>query len=451
MAEKIIMPQAGQDITEGRVVKWLKAEGDTVKKGEPICEVETEKVVFEVESPADGILLKIIVPDGGKAEIFSTIGMIGSPGEKVDEQELAGAETKKEGVDISDIRRRLEKKGDSGAAAIKISGRARKLAEEMGVDLAAVEGTGPNGRIVEKDIMKAAEEAAETKSRISPVARKMAEEKDLDIGQMQGSGPGGRIMKEDVEKAMAQKAAVSTKPATAPARGPKVVKEILPIRGVRQVIFERMHQSLQQTAQLTITMEADAAEMVRFRKMLGQGPENEAIRVSFNAILIKILARVLEEQPRMNASVEGDEILLWESVNLGVAVDVEDGLLVPVIHDANKKDLVSIQKELDNLAERAKTRKLVPDNLRGGTFTLTNLGFLDVEAFTPILNPPETGILGVGKIIQKPVVENGQITVGQRMMLSLTFDHRIVDGTGGGRFLRRVRAYVERPYLLLAA
>jgi len=198
-------------------------------------------------------------------------------------------------------------------------------------------------------------------------------------------------------------------------------------------------------------MEADAAEMVRFRKMLGQGPENEAIRVSFNAILIKILARVLEEQPRMNASVEGDEILLWESVNLGVAVDVEDGLLVPVIHDANKKDLVSIQKELDNLAERAKTRKLVPDNLRGGTFTLTNLGFLDVEAFTPILNPPETGILGVGKIIQKPVVENGQITVGQRMMLSLTFDHRIVDGTGGGRFLRRVRAYVERPYLLLAA
>ncbi len=153
----------------------------------------------------------------------------------------------------------------------------------------------------------------------------------------------------------------------------------------------------------------------------------------------------------MNSSVIGDEIWLWESVNLGVAVDVEDGLVVPVVRDANKKDLTAIQKEIGELANKAKSKRLMLDDLRGGTFTLTNLGFLDVEGFTPILNPPETGILGVGKIVEKPVVENGEIKVGQRMTLSLTFDHRIVDGANGGRFLKRVKTYMETPYLLLTA
>ena len=451
MATKIIMPQAGQDITEGRVAKWLKAEGDAVKTGEPVCEVETEKVVFEVESPADGVLLKIVVSDGEKAEIFSVIGIVGARGEKVDLDEFLKDEKEEEkGIDVSDIRKKLGKKGDGDRGKLKISGRARKLAEKMGVDPSTIEGSGPDGRIVEKDIVQGVEEGADVKVRISPVARKMAEDHGIEIGGLNGTGPGGRIVKEDIQQAIdgaRGKKAAAKKPASS---GSKEVKEVVPIRGVRQVIFERMHQSLQQSAQLTITMEVNAAELVRFRKILGNGSEDEQIRVSYNAILVKILARVLEEHPPINASVVGDEIWLWESVNLGVAVDVEQGLVVPVIRDANKKNLITIQAELSDLARRAKSKKLKPNDLQGGTFTLTNLGFLDVEAFTPIVNPPESGILGVGAIVEKAVVQNGEIKAGQRMTLSLTFDHRIIDGVDGGRFLKRVKSFIERPYLLAA-
>jgi len=452
MATKIIMPQAGQDIVEGRVVKWLKAEGDTVKQGEPICEVETEKVVFEVESPADGVLLKILVPAGGKIKILSTIGIIGAPGETVDLGEFLGKETKEEkGVDLSEIRKRLGKKEDAGAGKVMISGRAKKLAEKMGVDVSSIEGTGPGGRIVENDIVQAAEEETDVKQRISPVARKMAEDYGIDAGTLKGTGPAGRIVKEDIQAAIdeaSREKAIARKPA---GTGSKEVREVVPIRGVRQVIFERMHQSLQQSAQITITTEVDAAELVRFRAILAKGPEADRVRVSYNAILLKILAQVLQEHPRVNSSVVGDEIWEWQSVNLGVAVDVEEGLVVPVIRDASNKGVLTIQNELNDLATRARSKKLVPGDLQGGTFTLTNLGFLDVDAFTPILNPPETGILGVGRIVDKAVVEDGEIKAGKRMMLSLTFDHRIVDGADGGRFLKRVKMYIEKPYHLMVA
>ncbi len=451
MAEKIIMPQAGQDITEGRVVKWLKAEGDKVSKGEPVCEVETEKVVFEVEAPADGILLKIIVPDGEKTEIFATIGLMGAEGETVDLEKVMGEDQEQDqGLDLSEIKKRLGKKESKDTGRIKISGRARRVAEELGVDITTVEGTGPGGRIKERDIKKAAEAAAETRTTISPVAKKMAEDHGLDIGSLKGTGPGGRIVKEDVEQAVG-KGTGEKAPAEKPAPvGGKEVKEVVPIRGVRQVIFERMHQSLQQSAQLTITSEVNAGELVRVRKMLGSGPEDEAIKVSYNAILLKILATVLESYPRMNASVVGDEIWEWKSVNLGVAVDVEEGLVVPVIRDANLKSVVAIQDELNDLATRARSKKLMPNDLQGGTFTLTNLGFLDVDAFTPIVNPPESGILGVGRIVEKPVVEEGQIKIGKRMTLSLTFDHRIIDGADGGRFLKKIKTFIEKPYILMA-
>lgn len=452
MATKIIMPQGGQHVEEGRVVKWLKAEGDTVKKGEPVCEVETEKVVLEVESPADGVLLKIVVPAGEKVAVFATIGIVGAPGEQVDLSNFGPEEKEEKGVDISEIRKRLAAKEAGGEAGVKASGRAKKLAAEKGVDLSAVQGTGPGGRIVEEDVLRAAEEIAKApdevvigKVRISPVAKKIAEDKGLDVASIQGTGPMGRIMKEDVLRAVEEK---GKKPAPVPG-ALKQVKETIPIRGVRQVIFDRMHQSLQQSAQLTVTLEVNAAELGRFRKILMDSHKDKNIKISYNAILVRVIGRALEEHPKMNSSVIKDEIWLWDSVNVGVAVDAEQGLIVPVVRDANKKDLIAIQKDIDDKVERAKSKKLVPDDLQGGTFTLTGLGFLDIEAFTPILNPPEVGILGVGKIIEKPVVENGQIVVGQRMMLSLTFDHRIIDGADGARFLKTIKSYIETPYLLV--
>jgi len=452
MATKIIMPQGGQHVEEGRVVKWLKAEGDTVKKGEPVCEVETEKVVLEVESPADGVLLKIVVPAGEKVAVFATIGIVGAPGEQVDLSKFGPAEKEEKNVDISEIRKRLAAKEAGGEAGVKASGRAKKLAAEKGVDLSAVQGTGPGGRIVEEDVLRAAEEIAKApdeavigKVRISPVAKKIAEDKGLDVASIQGTGPMGRIMKEDVLREVEEK---GKKPAPVPG-ALKQVKETIPIRGVRQVIFDRMHQSLQQSAQLTVTLEVNAAELGRFRKILVDSHKDKNIKISYNAILVRVIGRALEEHPKMNSSVIKDEIWLWDSVNVGVAVDAEQGLIVPVVRDANKKDLIAIQKDIDDKVERAKSKKLVPDDLQGGTFTLTGLGFLDIEAFTPILNPPEVGILGVGKIIEKPVVENGQIVVGQRMMLSLTFDHRIIDGADGARFLKTIKSYIETPYLLV--
>ncbi len=448
MATKIMMPQAGQDIEEGRVVRWLKSEGELVKKGEAICEVETEKVVFEIESPGDGVLFKIIVPDDEKVKIFDTIGILADPDEKVDVDAFLGDEVVEEkGVDVSGIRKKLAKKEEKDTGAVKISGRARKLAKKMGIDPATIEGTGPKGRIVEKDVLQAAEGNEEARVKISPVARKMAADKGVNVDELQGTGPGGRIVKADVLQAIED----ASKKKPAPAKGGKVVKEIIPIRGIRRVIFERMHESLQQTAQLTITMEANAAELVRCRKLLGEGPEDERVRVSYNAFLLKILANVLLEQPHINASVINDEICLWETINLGVAVDVGDGLMVPVIRDADKKNVAVIQEELDDVAARARSKKLVPDDLQGGTFTLTNLGFMDVEAFTPIINPPESAILGVGSIVEKAVVENGEVKAGQRMMLSLTFDHRIIDGVDGGRFLKSVKTYIEKPYRLMVA
>jgi len=464
MATKIIMPQIGQHSTEGRLVKWLKSEGDPVKKGEPICEVETEKVVFEVESPIDGVLLKIVVQEGLKTEISSVIGIVGALDEQVDiDQFLAQKEKEEKTVDIYEIRERPGEKEIRAAGRIKASGRARKLAEQKGIDLSTIEGSGPGGRIVEEDVLRAAgamggaevaeavpSAGAEKMVRISPVARKMAEESGINPAAIKGTGTSGRIIKEDVIQAIDQRKQQEKIAAEVPATAFKEVKEVLAIRGVRQVIFERMHQSLQKTAQLTLTMEVDASEFIQFRNILVDRLRGEDSRISYNAILVKILAQALEEHPGINASVVKDEIWLWESVNLGVAMDIDDGLVVPVIRDANKKDLKAIQKEMDTFVEKTRSKKLVPDDLQGGTFTLTNLGFLDIEAFTPILNPPETGILGAGKIIEKPVLKNGEIKVGQRMMLSFTFDHRIVDGTDGARFLKKIKSYIEGPYLLMA-
>jgi pyruvate dehydrogenase E2 component (dihydrolipoamide acetyltransferase) len=453
VATKIIMPQGGQHVEEGRVVKWLKAEGDAVKKGEVVCEVETEKVVLEVEAPADGVLLKIVVAAGEKVAVFATIGIIGAPGEQVDLSKFGAKEKEKTDVDIAEIRKRLTEKQARGEAGAKASARAKRVAAEKGVDLSALQGSGPGGRIVEKDVLRAAEKIAMPpeevmgdRRRISPVAKRMAEEKGLDVASVQGTGPMGRITKEDLLRTLKEK---SREKETTPG-ALKQVKEIMPIRGIRQVIFERMHQSLQHSAQLTLTMEVDARELGRFRNTLLDSLKNQGIRISYNAILVKIIARALEEHPKMNASVVKDEIWLWDSVNVGVAVDADQGLIVPVVRDANKKSLILIQKDINDKVERAKSKKLVPDDLQGGTFTLTGLGFLDIEAFTPILNPPEVGILGVGRIIEKPVVENGEIKVGQRMSLSLTLDHRVIDGADGARFLKTVRSYIENPSLLQA-
>jgi pyruvate/2-oxoglutarate dehydrogenase complex dihydrolipoamide acyltransferase (E2) component len=461
MINDLFIPNLGLTMTEAAIVEWLRGEGERVKKGQVVLAIQTDKVTYEVEAPQDGFL-HIIGKAGKKYPVASVVGWIAETKDEYEER------IKEQPIPVLDTRLAEGKKpmvrssgpdevpAETQTAKIKISPRARRLAQKKGVDFSAIRGSGPDGRITETDVLRALETIKKTRITeatpdveksflISSTARKMAEDHGIDLADLKGTGPGGRIVAADVQSAIEQLARPDTMVREAKL---KQIKKVIPITGVRKIIFDRMHQSLRDTAQLSLTTEADAARLSHFRNVLNEELVKGDMRISYNAILVNILCRVLEAFPLMNSSVVDHEICLWESVNIGVAMETQDGLVVPVIHDGNKKRVLAVQEELDVLIRKTRERKLMPDDLQGGTFTLTNLGFLDIEAFTPILNPPESGILGVGKILEKPVVENGSLKVGQRMMLSLTFDHRIMDGADGARFLKEVKRHIEEPYRL---
>ena len=271
----------------------------------------------------------------------------------------------------------------------------------------------------------------------SPLARQMAAEAGLDLAMLTGTGPGGRITEEDVKRALARK----TRPV------PSVVPlgEVVPMAGVRQIIAKRMADSVRTTAQVTLTTEVDATELVKLRK---ESQEWTGLSPSYNDLLVMIVAKALMEHPHLNARLVGNGIQLISAINIGLAVHTERGLLVPVIKDADKKNLIQIVRELHELVERAQAGKSIPEDLNGGTFTLTNLGMYDIDAFTPIIDLPECAILGVGRIAARPVVYEGKIDVRQMMYLSLSFDHRIVDGAPAAKFLQRIKQLIEKPHIL---
>jgi pyruvate dehydrogenase E2 component (dihydrolipoamide acetyltransferase) len=331
------------------------------------------------------------------------------------------------------------------------SPRARKLAREREVDLAQVSGTGPGGRVVERDVMA----VLETLPKATPVARRLADQAGLDLRAVRGSGPGGRITKDDVERALAEsqvaEAAVPATPEHETVR-PETLK---PMTGVRAVIARRMAESHQTTAPVTLTTEADATAFVEVREGLKASLADElGFNLGYNDLLIKLVARALREFPYMNARLEdtGDGsgvIRHLGEVNVALAVDTERGLLVPVVRAADRKELAEIAREVRELVARAQSGQALPDELSGSTFTITNLGMYEIDAFTPIINLPETAILGVGRIVARPAVVDGGVGVRQLMWLSLTFDHRLVDGAPAARFLQRIKQFIEEPYLLL--
>jgi pyruvate dehydrogenase E2 component (dihydrolipoamide acetyltransferase) len=319
------------------------------------------------------------------------------------------------------------------------------------VELALVTGTGPNGRIVEKDVLQhvASQPRATPPAKATPMAAKTAAATGVDLAEVTGTGISGRIMRADVEAATAA-AAATPHPAEAAA------VERQPMTGLRGIIAERMSASHAETAPVTLVTEADATELVKVRDGLKATVSEEwGFAPGYNDLLGLIVARALGEFPYMNArlghSVSGDgaEIERLPTVNLGIAVDTERGLLVPVIRGANRQGLRALGTEFRTLMERARAGKSLPDDLTGGTFTITNLGMYDIDAFTPLINLPEAAILGAGRIQPKPVVRGGEIVVRQMWTLSLVFDHRLVDGAPAARFLQRVKQLVENPYLLL--
>lgn len=438
MAVEITMPKWGLTMKRGKITRWLKKEGEPVQKGEDLFEVETEKITNVVESPASGVLFQIVVPEGKVVPTGTLVGIIASPGEV--HERIAGQQPGEQPVPGA--------VSDSGAGSsdrpgdqefVRATPAARRLAKELGVDLRMLAGSGPGGRIHEADVRKGREQGPPS-TRVTPLAEEIARQWNVDLSTIKGTGEGGKITKEDVEQSIkvrereTEMAHVRT----------------IPLRGMRRSIAEAMHASLQGTAQLTVFSEVDATEMVQFRDLAQSELEHESeARISYNDIIILVTSRVLKRFPIMNSTLVEDEIHLHDSVNIGIAVALADGLIVPVLRDADKKGLLQIAREARELSRKAREGNLSVDDVTGGTFTITNVGMFDVDAFTPILKPPETGILGVGRVKQKPVVHDGQIVIRSMMFLSLTFDHQVVDGAPANEFLGAVARHIQHPNLAL--
>ncbi len=488
MATEVIMPKLGQTMEEGTIVEWLKQEGEPVQRGEVLFTTESDKATLEVESPAKGFLRRILVSSGQTVPVLTVVALIArTAGEDISAYDsLPPRRGKGRGwgsAEATAPEPETGKETQPPTGRIFASPRARKLAREKGIDLALVTGTGPNGRIAERDVVAYLEAPAgaglpTVPPKATPVAHRLAEQAGLDLRTVRGRGPDGRITKADVEQALRLRsgqalavtpaAAVPSPPAPpvppAPAEAVEAVAEV-PMSGVRAIIAQRMHESHQTTAPVTLTTEADATAFVALRERLKASlADGLGFNLGYNDLLIKLVARALREFPYMNARLEYDSlpphrekgqgwgagvIRHLRGVHVALAVDTERGLLVPVIRDADRKGLAEIARELRALVERAQSGQALPDELSGSTFTITNLGVYEIDAFTPIINLPETAILGVGRIKARPAVVDGEICVRQVMWLSLTFDHRLVDGAPAARFLRRIKQLVEEPYLLL--
>jgi pyruvate dehydrogenase E2 component (dihydrolipoamide acetyltransferase) len=455
MAVEVTMPKLGLTMSDGLLVRWLVEDGQAVSKGQPLFEIETDKATVEAEAPAAG-MLHIVVEAGSVIPVMGVVGHILAPGEapsKLSALPDQGTVSPKQArEDRPQIEYAPERQPSGGR--VLASPAARRRARELRVDIDQVQGSGEGGRIVLADVEAYASFAGEQapitaaqEVRASPLAKRIAREAGLDLATIQGSGAGNRITKEDVERALSERQqVVSLSRAPAAPQG-----EIIPLAGVRSVIAERMLTSAHQTASVTITSTVDATELVNVRDQLNEGLSQKlGFRITYNDILIKIVARALKEFPYMNAYQEEGAMRLLPEVHIGLAIDTQRGLMVIVVPHANDKSIPDISREVQDKARRAIDGGILPDELSGSTFTLTNLGAFGVEAFTPIINPPEVAILGIGRIEQQPAAYKGEISLRQRMILSLTFDHRLIDGAPAARFLQRVRDLIEKPYLMLA-
>jgi pyruvate dehydrogenase E2 component (dihydrolipoamide acetyltransferase) len=400
MAIAVLMPKQGQSVESCLIIKWNKKVGDKVKAEEPICEVETDKAVFEVEAPEAGTMLKIFYKEGDDVPVLNPIAIIGQPGEKIDHL------IPKKTISVS--------KGEyaENQKAITPDESAKKTRPSFGAGLIP----------------------------ISPVARRFAEKKGIDFSKLVGSGPGGRIIKKDIEKAISEGEPLISSTVSGNFFGP--VKEIT-VEGVRKIISERMLTSLQSTAQLTLNTSVDASNLLACRESLKSGPQIKWLsKININDFLLYIVANILPKFKNMNAHFLKDKILEFEHVHLGFAVDSPRGLMVPIIHNAHLLSLEEISKEARRLSTACQEDTILPDELNGGTFTVTNLGTMGIESFTPILNIPQVAILGVCSVSLKPIMKEDKIQFIPHIGLSLTFDHRAVDGAPAAKFLQELNMVI---------
>jgi pyruvate dehydrogenase E2 component (dihydrolipoamide acetyltransferase) len=401
----ITIPKLGLTMESAKVMGWLFRSGDEVTEGAPALVIETDKVTYEVPAPASGILHPV-APEGKTCSVEETVGYVAKDQEEYERIVKQYPSPEVEGAEIS-------------------AGEAPSAMPSPSL---------PSG----------------ARFKASPLARAMAAEHNLDLSLITGTGPGGRIVRADILAALGEKAKVAAKrieELAEPGTGSrKDIRESISIRGVRKIIFDNMFQSLSQSAQLTLHTEASAEALVALRDRLTVDSQ----KVSFNAILVKTAAMALRLHPKINASVEHDTIQVWKQIHIGLAMEANDALIVPVVRTPDRKTIRDIDREIAELIKKLKENRLSPDDLLNGTFTITNLGFADIDFFTPIIRPPESAILGVGRIMKKPIVKKDTLVSEARLSLSLTFDHRIIDGAPAARFLKTIKDMIEDPLLLVS-
>jgi pyruvate dehydrogenase E2 component (dihydrolipoamide acetyltransferase) len=443
MARPVVMPKLGQSEEEGKLVRWLKKEGDAVARGDILFEIETDKALLEVESFFDGTLLKVLVPEGETVPVQSVVGFIGEPGEAIPAvpapkpeptRTPAASPAATRSIPAREVRGRrpeaTERMPDVGPVAVparetaapevfRISPRAARLARECAIDPSPIGGTGPGGRIVERDVRAYLDAKGYNQLRLTPAAKKRAVEEKLDVLTLRARGDSGRITLADVEAALAER--------------PK------PLSRMRQIIAERLTRSFTTAPHFFVTTSVDMTDLVAFRAEL----KAQGAPYTLTDFILKAVALALREFPAVNSTTDGKQVRWRSHVHLGLAVSLEEGLVVPVIRDAEDLPLAEMHERATELTAKARAGKLTPEEMAGSTFTISNMGMMEVENFTAIINPGESAILAVSSVLPQPVVRNDQIVIRQMMKMTLSSDHRLIDGALAARFVNAVRSKLE--------
>jgi pyruvate dehydrogenase E2 component (dihydrolipoamide acetyltransferase) len=443
MSQIITMPKLGLTMTQGMITRWYKKEGDPVKAGEAVVEIETDKITSGVESPCDGYLLEILAQKDEVRAITAPLCVVGDLSEAPSEEVSASG----------------NKASNTPGKRLFITPIARKLAKENQIEYTAIKGTGPLGRITKRDILNVLNQSSRV--RITPLAKNLAAENGIDYTKIKGAGPGGRIEKKDilaVIEATERPAAITEiVPLTVPRQSVptedesarRIVKRV-PLSGIRKITAERLSQSKHDIPHVYFKISVDAKNLIELKNHVSEGVKvKTGKKLTLNDLIVKAAASVLGEFPEFNASLINNEIVYYQNVNVGIAVNSDKGLVVPVVKGAGRLSLSEICTRTGELVDRARSGKLDYEDLSGGTFTISNLGAYQIDEFSAIINPPESAILAVGTAREMPCVKSGEIVVSTVMNMTLSVDHRVIDGALAAKFMKRLKDVLEEPCLFL--
>ena len=443
MATKVFMEALSPTMEEGRLVKWLKNEGDAVKTGEPIGEVETDKAIMELVARGDGVLRKRLIGEGDAVPVGTLVGVIAAKDENIDALVSGGGAAPTAAAAPADAQKAAAPAASApqGAGTTPAAPAPPPRQPAQPVSPAPAQSGAP--------AVQAPAAGNGEHVRSSPLARRLASERGVNLGSVQGSGPGGRIIKRDIEAADTSVGAVASapsRPSVRPSDGPTDFTDV-PLTQIRKIIAKRQGETIGPSPTFYRTVELDLTRVMEMRGAMAE--LGDEFKVSVNDVLLKAIAVALSQHPEVNAHWLGDHIRYFNRVHLGMAVATDDGLIVPVIWDADRKRLSEISRDAKELAKRARERKLKPEEFTGSTFSVSNLGMFGIDQFTAIINPPEAGIIAIGTGEDKLVVVDGEPVVRKRVRLTMSCDHRIIDGAIGAKFLQALRRLVENPLMLV--